>query len=141
MVRPYCADDLPRLLELWLQGSLNAHPFIPAEHWKAMSRDMQTGFLELCDILVYTDEYPDSPEAFLSIIDGFIAGLFVSKSHQCQGIGSRLLRIAKRMHEHLELTVYQKNTGAVRFYQKNGFRIAGTRIEKATGEIEYIMIF
>lgn len=33
-IRPQRPADLPALLDLWLQGNLDAHPFIPAAYWE-----------------------------------------------------------------------------------------------------------
>ena len=42
---------------------------------------------------------------------------------QGRGIGRNLLDFVKNRKERLSLNVYQKNSGAVRFYEREGFRI------------------
>ena len=33
MIRSFRPDDLPSLMDLWLSGNLEAHAFIPPDHW------------------------------------------------------------------------------------------------------------
>lgn len=76
---------------------------------------------------------------FLSFVDDYIAALFVDRMRQQQGCGTKLLDHAKRGKQHLHLKVYQKNEQAVRFYQRNGFYIAGESMDEAVSEMEWIM--
>jgi len=39
----------------------------------------------------------------------------------------------------LKLSVYKKNTNAIKFYKKNNFIIISENIDENTNEIEYIM--
>lgn len=41
----------------------------------------------------------------------------------------------------LTLDVYQKNNRAVAFYFREGFSVLSEELDKATGEIEYTMIW
>ena len=73
--------------------------------------------------------------------EDYLAALFVAPAHQKRGVGSRLLALAKKMRGTLDLSVYAENERAVAFYQKNGFRITGERIEEVTGRTELLMAF
>ena len=48
---------------------------------------------------------------------------------------------AMKRKKRLSLHVYQKNTGAVAFFKKEGLRIENYLTEKETGENEYLMIY
>ena len=39
------------------------------------------------------------------------------------------------------LNVYQKNTRAISFYQREGFEIQNSGLDPATGEKEYVMVW
>ena len=50
--------------------------------------------------------------------------LYVDPADQSRGVGSALLDEAKVLRpEGLYLWVFQKNTGAIRFYERHGFRL------------------
>ena len=58
---------------------------------------------------------------------------------QSQGIGKALLNYAKDKRSKLLLNVYQKNTRAISFYQREGFEIQHSGLDEATGEKDYVM--
>ena len=74
-------------------------------------------------------------KGFILVKDGEIKKLFVEPVLQGQGIGARLLEYAV---EHLgakTLWALEKNEGAIRFYQRHGFRLTGEKqLEDGTSE-------
>ena len=60
---------------------------------------------------------------------------------QSHGIGKALLNYAKDKRSKLLLNVYQKNTRAISFYQREGFEIQNSGLDEATGEKEYVMVW
>lgn len=68
-----------------------------------------------------------------------IEGIFVSDEMQSLGIGKALLNYAKDKRSKLFLNVYQKNTRAISFYQREGFEVKNSGLDEATGEKEYVM--
>ena len=34
MIRAYHPQDLATVLSIWLQGNLDAHPFVPVDYWR-----------------------------------------------------------------------------------------------------------
>ena len=90
----------------------------------------------------YADSLEDLRVWDDGVVKGFILGkdgevkkLFVEPVLQGQGIGARLLEYAV---EHLgaqTLWALEKNAGAIRFYQRHGFRLTSERqLEDGTGE-------
>jgi len=61
--------------------------------------------------------------------DGWLDHLYVDPAHQRNGIGSDLLERASASNPRLRLWVFQKNVGAIRFYERHGF----ARIETTDG--------
>ena len=70
-----------------------------------------------------------------------IHGIFVSDEMQSCGIGKLLLDYTKNKKVRLRLNVYQKNTRALSFYQREGFDIQCEGFDGATGEKEYTMLW
>ena len=70
-----------------------------------------------------------------------IHGIFVSDEMQSCGIGKLLLDYIKNKKVRLRLNVYQKNTRALSFYQREGFDIQCEGFDGATGEKEYTMLW
>lgn len=140
MIRPFLGEDTEAIVRLWFEASVQAHGFIPRAYWEAAREDMRTLYLPLSDeIVVHVDDVSGDVDAFFAFIGDFLAAFFVAPSAQGKGLGKRLLRIAKRMHPALTLTVYAENNHAVRFYQRNGFIIQGERTEERTGHRELLM--
>jgi ribosomal protein S18 acetylase RimI-like enzyme len=60
---------------------------------------------------------------FMSLGDDFLDQLYLLPGATGQGIGSRLVELAKaRRPAGLDLYTFQVNTGARRFYERHGFR-------------------
>lgn len=58
---------------------------------------------------------------FVSFRDQWVNHLYVDPAHWRQGVGTRLLDIAKSSNERLELWTFQQNHIARRFYAAHGF--------------------
>lgn len=85
--------------------------------------------------------YEDNQEilGFIGLNDEYIEGIFVSDEMQSFGIGKALLNYVKDKRSKLFLNVYQKNTRAISFYQREGFEVKNSGLDEATGEKEYVM--
>ncbi|MFA9464859.1 MAG: GNAT family N-acetyltransferase [Velocimicrobium sp.] len=138
MIRKFRMEDLERVMELWLNTNIQAHDFIVKEYWIS-NFDMVKTILPKAELYVY--EIQNKIEAFVGIDSGYIAGIFVSYKMQSKGMGKQLLEKAKEFYPKLSLTVYQKNTKAVNFYQREQFTIKQEQIDENTGEIEYFMVW
>ena len=60
---------------------------------------------------------------FIAFARGWVNQLYIAPQFQQRGLGTELLGIAKRSGPSLELWAFQVNLPAIRFYQRNGFRI------------------
>lgn len=76
---------------------------------------------------------------FLGLQDSYIAGLFVEKASRSRGIGRLLLEAAKSGRQELTLHAYAENTGAVRFYEREGFQTVAFEKEETTGREGVLM--
>ena len=137
MIRIFEFRDLDRIMEIWLEGNLTAHPFIKEEYWK---QNYETVRAVLPNAEMYVFEKDGEVQGFIGMDAEYIAGLFVAEGHRGQGIGHQLISEVKRK-KRLSLHVYEKNIGAVAFYRAEGFRVENRMAEKETGEQEYLMVF
>jgi len=138
MIRKFETKDLSEVMELWLSTNIQAHDFISKDYWVG-NFDMVKNILPEAEIYVY--ELDDKIKAFVGIDTGYIAGIFVSSEMQSKGIGKQLLKKAKELYSELRLAVYQKNTKAVSFYQREQFIIRQEQIDENTREKEYLMVW
>lgn len=136
MIRKFRNEDLEQIMQLWLKSNIQAHDFIDKKYWKAHYTEVRKMMPE-AEIYVFDSE--DGILGFLGLQEDYIAGIFMEECNRGRGIGTHLLHCAKQNHSSLSLHVYLKNERAVRFYEKEGFNIAGEKKEEETGEQEYIM--
>ena len=130
--------DIGRVMELWLDANLKAHSFISAAYWKN-NFDAVKGMLPQAEVYVYEDA--GEIDAFVGLNGTYIEGIFVSSEMQSKGIGRHLLDFVKTKRTELCLNVYQKNTRAIDFYQREGFRIRYEGLDESTGEKDYEMVW
>jgi putative acetyltransferase len=71
----------------------------------------------------------------MNLDDGFVPALYLRPSARGKGVGRMLLDAAKAAHPGgLELTVFDRNTEALRFYAREGFREDPARRDNTTEE-------
>ncbi|OYR17586.1 acetyltransferase family protein [Brucella thiophenivorans] len=75
----------------------------------------------------------EEPSGFISLLDTFIGGIFVSPAQQGLGIGRQLISYALNRKGELELEVYTDNQQAVNFYTKLGFEELSRRARDDDG--------
>ena len=136
MIRKLRKADINKVADIWLDTNIKAHYFIPAQYWKR-NFDLVKELLLQATVYVYEDK--QEIQGFVGLSDEYIEGFFVSAEMQSQGIGKILLNYVKGKRNNLLLNVYQKNTRAISFYQREGFEIQCNGIDEATGERDYAM--
>ena len=140
MIRTFSENDLFSVMQIWLDTNIKAHSFIPQNYWTdnyAMVKDI----LPQAEIYVYEDDDTNQIDGFIGLTDNYIEGIFVRESIQSRGIGKQLLNYAKQIKSFMRLSVYQKNTRAITFYQREQFVICSENIDDSTNEKEFIMIW
>ena len=136
MIRELRKADINKIADIWLDTNIKAHYFIPAQYWKSNFESVKAA-LPQAEVYVY--EHDKETQGFIGLNDEYVEGIFVSDKMQSQGIGKILLNHAKEKRNKLLLNVYQKNTRAVSFYQREGFEIQHSGLDEATGEKDYVM--
>lgn len=137
MIRPFTAADAQQAVSIWLAGSLQAHHFIEREYWESQQEAMAERYLPSAQ--TYVLEEQGRLLGFVSLMDDYLAAIFVDPTEQQRGLGQRLLNYAKELRSQLQLKVYTANEPAVRFYQKHGFSIIEETRDEATGASEWVM--
>ena len=136
MMRKLRKADINKVADIWLETKIKARYFIPAQYWK---RNFGLVKELLLQATVYVYEDKQEIQGFVGLSDEYIESFFVSAEMQSQGIGKILLNYVKGKRNNLLLNVYQKNTRAISFYQREGFEIQCNGIDEATGERDYVM--
>lgn len=138
MIRKLQKADINRVADIWLDINLKVHYFIPAQYWKnnfELVKDM------LMQAEVYVYEKNQEIQGFIGLNGEYIEGIFVSEQMQSKGISKLLLHDIMDKKAKLILNVYQKNTRAIHFYQREGFEIQREGLDEDTGEKDYVMIW
>ena len=140
MIRKFQDADINEIAKIWLNTNIKAHNFIPAQYWQSNFETVKKMFLQ-AEIYVYENEKTDKVQGFIGLSDCYIAGIFICSEAQSNGIGKQLLDFVKKIKTELSLNVYKKNVRAVKFYQRENFRIHNEDIDENTREEEYVMIW
>ena len=138
MIRELRKVDINKVAEIWLDTNIKTHYFISAQYWKS-NFELVKELLLQATVYVYEDK--QEIQGFIGLSNEYIEGIFVSAEMQSQGIGKILLNYVKGKRNKLILNVYQKNTRAISFYQREGFEIQYSGLDEATGERDYVMVW
>ncbi|MEE0741847.1 MAG: GNAT family N-acetyltransferase [Emergencia sp.] len=136
MIRAFEPWDIDRVMEIWLDANIETHSFVSGDYWRE-NFDPVKEMIPKADVYVF--EKDEEIVGFIGLMENYIAGIFVDGEYRSKGIGKELLKKAKESRDVLTLQVYQKNQGALSFYQREGFMIAETQEDGETGEIDLTM--
>lgn len=137
MIRLFEPKDSGEVITLWYDASVIAHDFIDSGYWQDKKSDMEQIYIPSSETYVYEKE--NKIAGFVSLIENYIAAIFVAPNEQGNGIGKELMHFVKQKHETLQLGVYAKNTNSITFYAKQGFVSVGEKTDELTGEQEVVM--
>ncbi|MDO4333165.1 MAG: N-acetyltransferase [Eubacteriales bacterium] len=139
MIRILRGNDLAAVMQIWLKTNRKAHDFISENYWTDNYATVNE-ILPQAEVYVYEDDTTNQIDGFIGFTDNnYIAGIFVREAAQSKGIGKQLLNYAKEIKSTMILRVYQKNTRAVSFYQREQFAIQSENVDDSTNEKEYVM--
>ena len=133
--------DIDEAMDIWLSGNMDAHSFIPADHWERTADEAREGMLA-AEVLVYEDGPEDGAQGiagFAELRDGTLEGVFVRKERRGQGVGKQLVDAAKERRDALELEVYIQNPRAFAFLKREGFEQHGVKMDPATFKMAAMM--
>ncbi len=139
MIRKSNKQDIDKIVELWYEVSLEAHDFVDKEYWESAKKDMREQYIPMSD--TYIIEEDKELIGFISMVDSYLAAIFIDSKFQSKGYGKELLDYVKKHKEYIELKVFQKNVVAYKFYSRNGFIIEKELVDDNLNEKEYLMIW
>ncbi len=142
-IRKSVIQDASRLAEILI--------FTKRMNYRKIFRDDKVSFGEM-QVFPLVQDYITNPEKLENIWvydDEFVKGmvhiegnqlieLYVDSFFQNQGIGTRLVEFAIQKFNISKLFVLEKNSGAIRFYQRHGFSLTQER-QLEEGTTEYIV--
>ena len=140
MIRAFEENDLTAVMQIWLDTNIKAHYFIPKEYWTD-NYEMVRSVLPQAEIYVYENDATKQIDGFIGLSNEYIEGIFVREGIQSNGIGKQLLEYAKCVKSNMSLCVYQENTRAIQFYQREQFVIQFENTDDNTNQKEYVMIW
>lgn len=140
MIREYRKNDLPAIMQIWLETNIQTHDFISEEYWTG-NCELVKELMPQAEVYVYEEDSSGRIAGFIGLTEEYIEGIFVKGASQSKGIGKQLLDHAKNMKKKLTLSVYQKNQGAIHFYQREHFEIYSENMDENTGEKEFFMVW
>ena len=122
-VRVYRASDFDAVTVLWRIAREKSLPeFQRAKgHFFFEDRDYFRNYI-LAKDRIWVATRGDKPVAFMAMNASFLDQLYVDPDHWRQGIGLKLLDLAKRLSpKHVWLYTLQANVNARAFYEAQGF--------------------
>ncbi|HHG3517599.1 TPA: N-acetyltransferase [Vibrio parahaemolyticus] len=137
MIRKYNSNDLDSVLEIWLEASVKAHDFVPADFWESQVESMRNIYIPASEVFVY--EIESKIVGFYALYESALAAIFVFSEFQGKGIGKQLLSHAKAQRAILSLSVYRENQASYQFYLSQGFAVVSEQLDEHMGHPEYTM--
>ena len=121
-IRPAKAGDAAGIADVYLASFAATYAF-PRAHSDADTRRwIAEVLLTSREVWVATAVNQGPIVAMMALTDDMVDQLYVAPGWTAQGIGSRLIGLAKsRRPNGLDLYTFQVNRGARRFYERHGF--------------------
>src|SRR5699024_2662381 len=113
MIRAYKENDIDILIDIWYKSSLQAHDFIYSGYWESQIAEMKEKYIPMSESHVITSK--SKFIGLISMLEGYLAALFIDVAYQNYGAGKELLIFVKRRRNNIRLKVSKKNLSAACF--------------------------
>src|SRR5699024_4881393 len=100
---------------------LQAHDFIYSGYWESQIEEMKEKYIPMSETHVITNQ--TKIIGFISMVEGYLAALFIDVAYQNNGVGKELLNFEKRRRIKILLHVYTDNVSSITFYVQHFFLI------------------
>ncbi len=131
MIRPFQMKDLSRVLEIWLNSSIEGHPFLNESHFLVSYEEFQKDHLLKSQSTVY--ELDGEVIGFISIKQTMeLSAINIDPKYQNNGFGEKLLDHMKEKFALMYISIFSENTKAFDFLVKNGFEVVETKTDSLT---------
>lgn len=118
MIREFKKTDTEQVMQIWLNGNVDAHPFIPKEYWESHFEMVQK---QIVQAEVYVYEENNIVHGFIGMQEDYIAGIFVRKDYRGQGIAGHLLNMAVNDLKAKDISPLYLVTDHIGFYESYGW--------------------
>lgn len=118
-------------------NNITTHDYIPDVYWKKHFEEVKTA-ISNAEVYIFEDT---EIKGFVGLVGHYIAGIFVKQNFQSQGIGGQLISFLQESKNELSLNVYERNTKAIDFYKRYGFKVTQRTMDAETKNFEYHMIW
>jgi putative acetyltransferase len=123
-LRPAQPADAPTITTVFQAARDHSLAFLPKLHTDAEDHAFFAKVVGRERVMVA--EAGGRVVAFLALDGDEIDHLYVDPAYHRKGFGAALLQEAKTQRDHLELWVFQRNLGAIAFYEAHGFTIVAS---------------
>ena len=136
MIRPYTADDLDSVLDVWYQASLVAHLFLTEEFLTQERQQIAEHWLPMARTTVY--ETDGRVVGFLALIGNEVERSSSTPAIKDEGWAGPSWTVPRGSRPFLELDVFEANAIGWRFHDRYGygFEVVDRHIPEATGQPE-----
>lgn len=131
MIRAYREDDLTRVLDIWYEASLIAHPFLDVVFLESERRAIAEEHMPNAESYVY--ERDGELLGFIALLGSEVGAIFVDPKEQRHGVGCRLMDHVCELKGELELDVFEDNRIGRAFYERYGFEFVSRHVHEPTG--------
>lgn len=139
MIRPLRSSDIETVRKIYEISNESIGLPVKKGHFKSDADKYVLETIHKCENMIY--ELNGIPAGIISVSADHIEGLFVHPSHSGKGVGKDLLHYFLNKKKYLQLQVYEKNSRALNFYLKNGFKITGGGICSITALPYFEMVY
>lgn len=118
-------SDVQALFDIWLRSVQQTHTFLAEADVQALLPSVRN-YLSRSDLDLWVlHDAQLGPIGFMTLLGPGVEALFVAPEHFRRGGGRMLLAHARYLKGPLHVEVNEQNSGAIRFYEANGFSITG----------------
>lgn len=128
----------PELLRVFREANDRMHPFLSEEQRSDIEMAMRVTVFPIASFIIA--KVDDKIAGFISLMDNYIVGIYVSNDCLVYGLEKLLLDEVRELYGDLEVCVYLKNYRMVQFYLEEGFEEYSSKIY-GTGGAQQLRLF
>lgn len=131
-IRPYHADDVEAVIDVWEKANALAHPFLAPEFVAEVHQAMRDIYLPNAETYVLEDG--GVVVGFIALLGNEIGGLFLDPSLHGKGYGKALVDHAVALKGPLKVEVFRDNAIGRPFYERYGFEFVSDELHEPSGQ-------